>query len=216
MTRALVVEARGLARTLAVRFRPGGATPFLRVSAHALTDREIDCDDLGVGWLAPAALREAPDVDLALRVLEGALLARLPGVRAPDPRLDQAVHALLGTAPPSIAQLAQRLDCSRQHLARVFQAHVGVGPKVLGKVARLHRAVGRLQCGRSSLAHAAVELGYFDEAHMDRDFRQLLGVTPGGVQAAAGSIRPIHSLFDQARLADEQAHPQPDRRQGRR
>ena len=84
----------------------------------------------------------------------------------------------------------------RDELGRAFRHQIG-GPKQFGRVARLQRAVGELQRGRNlSLATAAVRLGYFDEAHMDRDFRELVGVTPLTARASAGSIFPIRSLFE--------------------
>jgi AraC-like DNA-binding protein len=47
----------------------------------------------------------------------------------------------------------------------------------------------------ASLAQAAVELGYFDQAHLCRDFRELVGLTPRAVRAAARTIFPIRSLL---------------------
>src|SRR4051812_22470183 len=51
MTRASLFDPGGPVRIAAVRFRPGGAVPFLRVPAIELTDRTVPCDDLGVRWL---------------------------------------------------------------------------------------------------------------------------------------------------------------------
>ena len=95
--------------------------------------------------------------------------------------------------------ITRALGCSRQHLARAFRAQVGIGPKELGRVARVQRALERIQRRRHApLADAALDLGYFDEAHMDRDFRDLVGVTPARARGAAGSIRPIPSLWNEA------------------
>lgn len=215
MTRALIHREARDGWCVAVRFRPGGAVPFLRVMAEELTDRRVDGADLGLRWLEAPALGEAAGPWQAVERLERALLARLPEVRPPEPLVDHAVRALLAAAPPSIDQLARRIGWSRQHLARAFRAHVGVGPKELGKVARLQRAVAGVQRGQLTLAGAAARAGYFDEAHMDRDFRQLVGVTPRAVRSAAGSIRPIPSLFGVAMSGHEEDHRQPDRGQHR-
>ena len=195
MTRALVLPACAPTRTVAVRFRPGGATPFLRLPAHELTDRQIDCQDLGASWLTCNALLEAEELSTSLRLLERALLAQLTRVDAPNPLVAQAVRVLNGPAQPSVAELARSLGLSRQHLGRAFRAHVGISPKALSKVARMQRAVACMQRGRATLALAAAHAGYFDEAHMDRDFRQLVGATPRAA-LRAGSIRPILSLFE--------------------
>jgi AraC-like DNA-binding protein len=47
----------------------------------------------------------------------------------------------------------------------------------------------------NGLADAALDLGYFDQAHMARDFHALAAVTPVEAAAGVGSIFPIRSLF---------------------
>jgi AraC-like DNA-binding protein len=195
MTRALVV-GESSAAVAAVRFRPGGAAPFLRTEASALTDRRVAAEELSLSWLRPPPFHDDPT--LGVKTLEEILLRRLADVAAPEPLVAHAVRALFAEAPPAVAALARTLGWTRQHLRRVFTAHVGVGPKELARVARLQRAVDRLQRGRGSVAEAAVTLGYFDQAHMAHDFRALAGVTPLLARSQPGSIFPITSLFDRA------------------
>jgi AraC-like DNA-binding protein len=191
MTRPFVVPetAGGVA---AVRFRPGGAVPFLRVGAAALTDRRVDAADLTLPWELP------PFVDplAGVRALERLLLQQLPP--PPDRLVAHAVRLLLAETPPPVAALAHTLGWTRQHLRRVFTAQVGVGPKELTRVARLQRAVDWLQRGRGTVAETAASLGYFDQAHMAHDFRALAGVPPVLVRSSPGSIFPIRSLLDGA------------------
>jgi AraC-like DNA-binding protein len=60
----------------------------------------------------------------------------------------------------------------------------------------LQRAIADLQRGPSvTLADAAIRLGYFDQAHMANEFRDLAGVTPIVARSSAGSIFTIPSLF---------------------
>jgi AraC-like DNA-binding protein len=148
--------------------------------------------------LALPRLAAAPDLVGASRALEEGLLARLPAVGVPDRRIAHAVRALFGRRPPSVAALADGFGVSRQHLTRAFRQEVGLGPKELARVARAQRALALAQQRRANLAAVAAHAGYYDEAHMDRDFRALIGMTPAKAQAAAGSIRPILSLLDEA------------------
>lgn len=196
MTRAVVFAPSTPVRIVAVRFRPGGAVPFLKTSARGLTDRMVDCADVGIRWLTPAPLAGFANPLMAVDALQRQLLARLRASTRLDVVVAHAVSSLFGPMPPSIAALGRETGWSRQHLARVFRAHVGIGPKRLARVARLQRAVDDLQRGGGAgLADAAVRLGYFDQAHMARDFRELGGITPLGAAASAGSIFPIRSLF---------------------
>lgn len=195
MTTASVFEAEPDTLILGVRFRPGGALPFLNTAAHELTDQVLDVSDLGLRWLHPMALNHlAPEA--AVRAFEQVLLRRLSEIEAPNPVVAHAVERLFAPGPPSVKALADDIGWSRQHLRRVLRHHVGVGPVTLARVARLQRAVELLQRPGVGLAGAAAGLGYFDQAHMHRDFRELAGVTPKDVVKSAGAIRPIRSLLN--------------------
>jgi len=65
-------------------------------------------------------------------------------------------------------------------LERSFRAYVGVTPKwVIGRY-RLHEAAAQLAAARApNLAELAQRLGYFDQAHFIRDFKAVVGRSPG-------------------------------------
>lgn len=200
MTRAATLAPSSDARFVAVRFRPGGAYPFLGVPADELTDQVLDAREGGARWLDTGVLEDLPSSDGAARALERCLLARLARIAPPEPIVAHAAGVLFAPDPPTIASLGTSTGWSRQHLTRMFRRHVGVGPKTFARVARLQRAVHELQRPRRAehLAAAAAGLGYFDQAHMARDFRELVGMTPSAVGAATRSIFPIPSLLSGA------------------
>jgi len=200
MTRAMLFHPQTRVRSAAVRFRPGGAAPFLRLPADALTDRVVEVGDADARWIAPGDGDTPPDPVAAVATLERRLLARLRAIAGLDRTVAHAVGRLFSPAPPTIDELGREIGWSRQHLARRFRTAVGVSPKQLARVARLQRAVDHLQRGVSAasvfnLAGAAADLGYFDQAHMARDFRELAGLAPRDIRAARGSIFPIRSLL---------------------
>lgn len=75
-----------------------------------------------------------------------------------------------------ITALADELGWTRQHLATRFREHLGLTPKTVARLARLHRATSMLTS--RSLAEIAAACGYADQAHLNRDFRLLTGCTP--------------------------------------
>jgi hypothetical protein len=121
MTRAVVFHPQVPVRTVAVRFRPGGALPFLRVSADELVDRIVECTDIGARWVAPAFPEESADLGESVRTLERCLLGRLKAIPVPDSIVAPSVIRLFGPVPPSIAALSRETGWSRQHLGRVFR-----------------------------------------------------------------------------------------------
>jgi AraC-like DNA-binding protein len=115
------------------------------------------------------------------------------------PELRGAWHALLrtgGTDP--IGSLAARVGWSRQHLARRFRDEFGFGPKLAARVVRFDRARHMLEATLQhhphrpprdgvglrptqscmTIAQVAAACGYYDQAHLDRDFAELAGCSP--------------------------------------
>ncbi|HJU40524.1 MAG TPA: helix-turn-helix domain-containing protein, partial [Tahibacter sp.] len=77
-------------------------------------------------------------------------------------------------------------------LQRLFGDYVGASPKWVINRYRLHEAVERLAAGDAvDWADLALELGYFDQAHFNRDFKRLVGRAPGAF-ARAERGRKIH------------------------
>jgi AraC-like DNA-binding protein len=167
-------------RTVCVVFRPGGAYPFLPAPPGALDEPVVDLVDL---WgPAAAALRErmlaAPTPHAALLVLQAELADRAARPLDVDHAVVAAAAALGRGA--GVAEVSDRLGTTTGTLRRRFAAQVGLTPKRYGRIRRLHRLLDGV-VGRSSVdwSRAAAETGYFDQAHMVNDFRELTGVTPG-------------------------------------
>ena len=86
-----------------------------------------------------------------------------------------------GAAP--IGALAAELGWSRRHFAVRFRDELGMPPKALARLLRFERAVKRLRAG-DELADLALDAGYYDQAHFNRDFRAFAGTTPTEYLAA--------------------------------
>jgi AraC-like DNA-binding protein len=171
----------GAGWAMGTKFRPGGFAPFMDRPVSELTDRVLALRAV----LGPdaAALEQAPPEhpEQLLPRLHAFLRARLS--TEPDPRreLVQAIAAEMLAADPGerVADFAARHHVSERTLQRLFAAYVGIGPKWVLRRYRLHEAIERLG-GRRDVdwARFALDLGYYDQAHFNRDFRSLVGRTP--------------------------------------
>ncbi|WP_225413239.1 AraC family transcriptional regulator [Stigmatella hybrida] len=195
MREAGVVPLPAAVCSLGIRFRPGGAHPFLRLPLHELTGAHLSLEAL---WPREARewegrLQEAVGLPARLRLLEALLLRRLAEDR-PEGALLHAVgliHATRGQVP--LRTLEEVMAVSPRQFERRFQAQVGLTPKVLCRIARVRHAVALLgaQPGLPG-AHLALEAGYYDQAHLVREFRALTGLTPGAYareQAGDGFVQ---------------------------
>lgn len=85
-----------------------------------------------------------------------------------------------------IGGLAREVGWSRQHLSVAFREHLGLAPKPLASVVRFHYATQRLAAAEGARVDwpaLAAEAGYYDQAHLAREFRRLAGMTPTAYRA---------------------------------
>ena len=80
-------------------------------------------------------------------------------------------------APLSLDELAAEVGLTKYHLERKFREHVGLPIHRYRKHVRVARALERLRAGHS-LSDVAAAVGFCDQPHMNRVFRQTLGMTP--------------------------------------
>jgi AraC-like DNA-binding protein len=86
------------------------------------------------------------------------------------------------TENPSLEQLAALVNLSPYRLNRVFSQEIGVPPHAFLNQVRVWRAKAQLAKG-IEIAQVAVETGFYDQAHLTRHFKRLLGYTPGILQS---------------------------------
>ena len=97
--------------------------------------------------------------------------------------LDHVSRALEEDAPPSTRAIAGALDLNPAWLARAYRAAVGEGLQDTSRRKRVERAVALLRKTEDPASEIAVAAGFFDQSHMNRGFRQVLGRTPSRVRA---------------------------------
>jgi AraC-like DNA-binding protein len=78
----------------------------------------------------------------------------------------------------SLAELSEITGLSTFHLHRVFCRETGMPPHAYQTQLRINRAK-RLLCELRSLSEVALMTGFADQSHFTRQFRRLVGVTPG-------------------------------------
>jgi AraC-like DNA-binding protein len=172
-------------RTIGVRFRPGMARPFLRIPPAELTEKTVALEDL---W-GPRArdLEGRLESELSVRTLAAALIAP----PAPDP-VKRAIEAIVEAhGEIDLDWVADQAGMSPRHFRRRCFEESGLGPKHLCRILRFRHACELAKARESGWAGIAIDAGYFDQAHLIRDFREFTGRAPVSVfsnTAAAGSI----------------------------
>ncbi len=170
--------------------RPAAARTLLGFSLSEISGRFVDLEQV---FPSAAQLRErladASDDLGRVATLERWLIA----MAGPAPRVhvEAAVGAILqsggrGTIPSVVA----RTPMGVRQLERHFQEDVGLSPKIFARIVRLQVALRRIRVG-SALTEVALACGYYDQAHMTRDFRHLAAMSPGAWQTHAGELAAL-------------------------
>ena len=115
--------------------------------------------------------------------------ARLPEGLAPghEPLTVSRAKELLSSqlaAPPSLEELARAVGLSAFHFARVFRRATGLPPHSWLMQRRLEQARALLRNGCAPLT-VAMQLGFADQSHLSRQFKQAYGVAPGQYRQAS-------------------------------
>jgi len=177
-----IVE-RGPAMTMVdLKLTPLGAYTLVGLPMHELTN---EVRDLGELFGAPGrrlldALRAAPTWDERFDLLDGFLVRRAEGGPEPAPAVRWAWTRLVETGGRlAIGELAHEVGWSHRHLIARFRAELGLPPKRLARIIRFGLLLRRLDGPEpGDWADLALDSGYYDQAHLDRDFRELAGTTP--------------------------------------
>jgi transcriptional regulator GlxA family with amidase domain len=93
-----------------------------------------------------------------------------------------------------VESLARRLGTGRRQLERLYRDRVGIPPKLFLRILRFQRALGSIRDARpGGWAQVAVALGFYDQSHLIRDFRELAGRAPGEWSAHDASLAAVFS-----------------------
>jgi AraC-like DNA-binding protein len=86
-----------------------------------------------------------------------------------------------------VSTAAAELRVSTSQLGRDFARVVGMSPRVLARLLRVRRLLESIDVTASmDWGARAAELGWYDQAHLIRDFRRHTGVTPTAYLEAQG------------------------------
>jgi AraC-like DNA-binding protein len=183
LTGPLLLRSRGPSRMVGVRFHPHGASGALRMPVGALTGEFVDL--AGVSRRLAQAL-DRPD---PLAHLDAALA----GGRE-DLAIAAAAQQLVACGGLiEISDLASQAGISCRQFERRFQDRIGMGPKLFARIQRFQRILQAFDRD-SNWVDAAIDCGYYDQAHLIRDFKEFTGRTPTALAADADLAAHFYKL----------------------
>jgi AraC-like DNA-binding protein len=178
----VTTEVAGQSRGVQIDLTPLGAWQFLGRPLGLIANCAVPLDALigPEGRVLTERLRDAPSWDARFDIIDEAIAQRFAasppvseGIAWAWSRIDRSGGSV------AIGSLCETLGYSRKHLVAQFREHVGMTPKTLARIVRFRRVIRMLErVPQVNWAAIAAACGYYDQAHLIRDFRQFAGSTP--------------------------------------
>jgi AraC-like DNA-binding protein len=177
----------GRSQVFGIKFKPGGFRPFLKSSVSSLADSTVPANRIfgkavdALTTILASSGKESEKVSAANAFYR----ARLP---EPDDTIALAGRLVARIlAEPNIKtvnDLAASTGIGKRSLERLFNDYVGASPKWVIRRYRLHELVEKFDSrAQPNWAQLALDLGYFDQAHLINDFKSIVGYTPTQYQS---------------------------------
>jgi len=172
----------GSADMFGIRFKPAGITAFLLAQIFEFTNGLIDMPYQN-SLFDHEFSAFLPDTENRLKQIahiENYLISKLPDLYTIDKRISYAIDLVKlknGNITPT--ELADKACMSIRQFERKFKSITGVSPKTYTRIARFNYTRHYLQVNKEqNLLTTAFDCGYYDHAHLIKDFQEFAGELP--------------------------------------
>ena len=201
MTRPMLISPNGRVELVGIRFHPGGTLPFFRVDMQELTNRVVELGalshDLELKFVSRMdEARYLPSMSLKIVMLEEMLTSMLRDSKHDSRLIELAAKIVARGGQITVSELADDAGVSSRQLERRFLSEVGIGPKLLCRILRFQQVFRAVERNDSGWAAVATDCGYYDQAHLIRDFQQFARQTPAVLFAQPNGLTQAFTRKD--------------------
>ncbi|MFW6066916.1 MAG: helix-turn-helix domain-containing protein [Myxococcota bacterium] len=193
--RPVRLPLQGKLANLTVTLRPGAASELLGAPARVIRDQCVPLAELWPGEVEPLAERllAAPTDAQRSAIVQSALASRLAR-RGPSERTRAMRARQVLASGGTVREAAEDLGISERRLQQIFDAEVGLSPRQVRRISRMHACLRSLRHNpRPRWPEVALEHGFVDQAHCSNEFRALVGLAPTAcVALISGSSKTRH------------------------
>lgn len=167
-------------KTVSIIFQPGGLNRFLDIPMTEIFDNGYSAREVK-GREIEELLDKAHDA-VSLHelgnIVQSYFLGKLAQVKERLP-IDFALQHLLANYNTNMDQIAGMACMSTRSFERKCKERLGMTAKMYARIARFHKAYKIIETRRSlSWADLAYEVGYYDQMHFIKDFKEFSKRTP--------------------------------------
>jgi len=180
MTGPVLISPNGDVELIGIRFQPGGTLPFFQVPMQEITDCVVELGGFARTFEQQLLEVSARGTTLPQRLtaIENFLSKHIERSN-PNSFVPQLAAELVNSGGLiSVDLLANAAGISTRQLERRFLREVGLGPKLLARILRFQQVFRAVEYCNGAWAPVALECGYYDQAHLIRDFKQFAQQPP--------------------------------------
>ena len=190
MTRPILITPTGAVQLVGIRFHPGGTLPFFRHPMHEVTNQIVQLGQLDSTLEREliATTVDEPSLSGKIAALENWLAQRIHNCKHDSWLLPLTAEIVRLSGRVSVDELASVAGVSGRQLERRFLRDVGLGPKQLCRILRFQQVLRFVEQDNAGWSAVAVDCGYYDQAHLIRDFREFARQTPAVLMVQPNSL----------------------------
>lgn len=179
-TRACDIQILKPGDYFGIQFYPGALRHFFDLNLFEITDQHVDAQFFPCDKFVQIheEIYQFEDFQQRVHVCEQWLLQRFKPRSASS--FDHAlslIYQSLGNV--KINQLATSVGWSSRHLNRLFRYYTGLSTKTFAQTIRIQHACKQLCAKPGDSLKTAFSLGFFDQAHLLKDYKKRLLLNPG-------------------------------------
>jgi AraC-like DNA-binding protein len=179
--RRVQLRLTGTVDSFAIFFQPTGLYRMFSLPMHELTNTDHDAQAVLGSSIheLQGRLSEARSFEERVHIANTVFLRRCSTLPSPDGIAMAAMAILYQGGSIQVPALAQQACMSSRQFERRFTREVGLPPKLYARIARFESALeGKALSTGDSWTDVANRFGYFDQAHMIKDFKEFSGEIP--------------------------------------
>ncbi len=167
-------------KTVSIIFQPGGLNRFLNIPMTELFDNGYSAREV-IGREIEELVDKSHDtisLDELDSIVQSYFLRKLSQIKEPLP-IDFALQYLLTNYNTNMDKIAGMACMSIRNFERKCKERLGMPAKMYARIARFHKAYKILESRPAiSWTNLAYEVGYYDQMHFIKDFKEFSKLTP--------------------------------------
>lgn len=161
-----------------IRFRPSKLSYFLETDMSQLTNNMMELSQINNNIFHKLKIDQYAEDKNIVSKIEIQLKALFETIDIKD-NFIKAVDEIIANPQILIEDIAIKFGFSLKNLQRIFNKRIGLTPKKFARIMRFQNAHRKISKeGLKNLIIIALDSGYFDQAHFNREYKNLAGCNP--------------------------------------